>query len=227
MHQVEQSNWLSFFPRLNQLDSPAWKKMLLQSRYAHLKEGDMIFRSGEACLNYLFILSGTVRVQKSSDNGHELTLYRLYTGQVCEITTTCLLANEIYHVEALAESEVRVVLVPKQYFQNALSETPEFREYVYSSLEKRFNVLLDFVEEVAYAPVDNRLARCLLENRNQKNEVLTTHYQLATNLGTAREVISRLLKGFEKNGYLKLGRGKIQIIDEKPLEKMSNEVFMN
>lgn len=226
MQQTEHSNWLRFFPRLKQLNSIAWNKMLLHSKHVHLQEGDMVFKAGEACQNYLFILSGVVRVQKSSSNGHELTLYRLYTGQVCEITTTCLLANEIYHAEAIAETEVRAILVPKQYFQEALSDTPEFREYVYSSLEKRINVLLDFVEEVAYVPVDNRLARCLIENMDKNQVVLTTHYQLATNLGTAREVVSRLLKSFEKNGYLKLGRGKIHILNEQPLLEMSdNNLF--
>ncbi|MDX1812177.1 MAG: Crp/Fnr family transcriptional regulator [Gammaproteobacteria bacterium] len=220
MHQVEHAGWLNFFPRLKQLNSPAWNRMLTHSNHIQLKQGGMIFKAGEACQNYLFILSGTVRVKKSGNSGHELTLYRLYTGQVCEITTTCLLANQTYQVEAVAETEVRAVLVPKQYFHEALRETPEFREYVYSSLDKRLNVLLDFIEEVAYEPIDIRLARCLLENKNASNEVRVTHYQLATMLGTAREVVSRSLKSMENSGAIKRSRGCVKILNPDVLHAM-------
>lgn len=221
MLQVEQSNWLSFFPKLNKLDSPSWRKMLRYCKHIELKEGEMVFKRGEACQNYLFILSGTVRVQKSTTNGHEITLYRLYTGQVCEITTTCLLANQTYQAEAVAETAVRAVLVPKHHFHETLRDTPEFREYVYSSLEQRVNVLLDFIEEVAFTPVDNRLARCLLDHMNHRNEINATHYQIATNLGTAREVVSRLLKKLEREGTVKLGRGKITVLQPHSLMEMS------
>lgn len=221
MLQVEQLSWLNYFPRLSGLNSPAWEKMLSASTFITLKEGDMVFKAGEACMNYLFVISGVVRVQKTSQSGHEITLYRLFAGQVCEITTTCLLANEYYHAEAIAETLVRAVLVPKEYFQNALSETPEFRQYVYSSLEKRVNVLLDFIEEVAFTPVHNRLARSLLESMNSSQEIKATHYQIATNLGTAREVVSRILKGFEKDGLVKLGRGKIKVLNSDLLATLS------
>lgn len=221
MLQLEHSNWLSFFPRLSHLDTPAWHKMLRYCKHINLHEGEMVFKRGEACQNYLFILSGTVRVQKSTSNGHEITLYRLYTGHVCEITTTCLLANQIYHAEAVAETAVRAVLVPKHHFHEALRDTPEFREYVYSSLEQRVNVLLDFIGEVAFTPVDNRLARCLLDSMNNKNEINATHYQIATNLGTAREVVSRLLKKLERNGFVELGRGKIKVLQPNSLVAMS------
>lgn len=221
MLQAEQSSWLSYFPTLSGLNSPAWKKLLLASNHIVLQEGDMVFKAGEACMNYLFITSGVVRVQKTSSNGHEITLYRLFAGQVCEITTTCLLASQYYHAEAIAETPVRAVLVPKEIFHEALSDNPEFRQYVYSSLEQRVNVLLDFIEEVAFIPVHNRLARCLLNNMNSTQEINATHYQIATNLGTAREVVSRILKGFEKDGMVKLGRGKIKVLNPDLLVEMS------
>ncbi len=217
MLRTEQSNWLNYFPKLKKLNSPSWEKMLRYSKHVTLTRGEMVFKRGESCQNYLFILSGTVRVRKLSPDGHEITLYRLYTGQVCEITTTCLLANQIYQAEAVAETPVRAVLVPKHYFHEALAGSPEFREYVYSSLEQRVNVLLNFIEEVAFTPVEERLVKCLQESMNFDNEIRATHYELATNLGTAREVVSRLLKKMEREGILKLGRGKITVLQPEAL----------
>jgi len=220
MLNAHQTQWLKFFPGLNSIDNPAWNKMLERSKPVALNKGQIIFRDGESCKNYLFIISGIIRVHKTTKDGHEIILYRLRTGQVCEITTTCLLANNKYHAEAVAESPANIILVPKLLFQEALSGIPEFQTYVFSGLEKGVNGLIGLIEDVAFGPMDSRLAIYLLNNVNAQGFVNSTHHDIAASLGTAREVISRNLKKFEKNNWVKLSRGKILLLDTESLKNI-------
>jgi len=221
MLQAIERQWLCFFPILNSIHTSTRNKMLENVIHLNISAGQMVFRDGESCQNYLLVLSGIVRVQKISQDGHEITLYRLRTGEACEITTTCLLANDYYHAEAVAESDVTAVLIPKKYFQAALVESPEFRDYVYKGVEGGINILLGLIEDVAFGPVDTRLAKDLILNKNRNNEVLTTHHEIASNLGTAREVVSRVLKRFEKKSWVKLQRGKIVILNPQAISSLA------
>ena len=223
LHAIDRQ-WLCFFPILNSIHTSAWNKMLENVIHLKLNAGQMVFRDGESCQNYLLVLSGIVRVQKISQDGHEITLYRLRTGEACEITTTCLLANDYYHAEAIAESDVTAVLIPKYYFQIALTESPEFRNYVYKNVEEGINVLLSLIEDVAFGPIDTRLAKDLILNKNHDNEVFTTHHEIASNLGTAREVVSRILKKFEKKSWVKLQRGKITILNPQAVSNLAESL---
>jgi len=209
--------WLGFFPVLNSINDVSWKKALNKAVSFDVKAGEMIFHAGEPCENYLFVLAGTVRVQKTSIDGHVITLYRLQSGDTCELTTSCLLSDDYYHAEAIAESPVTIVLLPKESFKKALLESPEFSRYVYKSVEKGINILLGLIEDVAFGPVDLRLAKNLMSNKNQQDEVCSTHYEIASNLGTAREVVSRILKRFERNAWVKLSRGKIVVLNSQAL----------
>ena len=217
-NRTTQAHWLTFFPTLNAIKNPAWSKLLENVKNMNFTPGELLFRNGEACQYYILVLSGTVRVKKTSLDGHELTLYRLQTGDACELTTTCLLANDYYRAEAIAETAVSAIVIPKVIFQEAISCSPEFSQLVYKDVEKGMSILLNLLEDVAFGPVDVRLAKCLLTHRNSANEVNATHCEIAANLGTAREVVSRTLKRFEKYAWVKLHRGKISILDEKALQ---------
>ena len=224
MLNAHQTQWLRFFPGLNSIDNPAWNKMLERSKPVALSKGQIIFRDGESCKNYLFIISGIIRVHKTTKDGHEIILHRLGTGQVCEITTTCLLANNKYHAEAVAESPANIILLPKLMFQEALSGIPEFQTYVFNGLEKGVNGLIGLIEDVAFGPMDSRLAIYLIKNADGQEFVNCTHHDIAASLGTAREVISRNLKKFEKNNWVKLSRGKIQVLDVNALNQLRKVV---
>lgn len=224
MLQVIDRQWLHFFPILNSIHTSAWHETLDNAIHVKIAAGQMVFRDGESCENYLLVLSGVVRVQKLSQDGHEITLYRLRTGEACEITTTCLLANDFYHAEAVAESDVTAVLMPKIYFQMALLESAEFRNYVYKNVEDGINILLGLIENVAFGPVDTRLAKDLILNKNRDNEVYATHHEIASNLGTAREVVSRILKKFEKKSWVKLQRGKIIILNSQEISNLAESL---
>ncbi|MDH3325081.1 MAG: Crp/Fnr family transcriptional regulator [Gammaproteobacteria bacterium] len=213
--------WLASFPQLSKIQTESWNNLLAKVKRIRLNPGEMIFRNGDICNNYLFVLSGVVRVQKLSISGSEITLYRIHSGEVCEITTSCLLAHDLYHAEAIAETEVVAIVVPSQYFLEALKESEILQDYVYSNVENGLNSLLELLGEIAFESVDSRLARSLLKHCDNKHFVLITHHDLAADLGTAREVVSRMLKRFESRGWVSLRRGKIVIHDFSSLEKLS------
>ncbi len=212
---------LDEFPAFHDLYDEDVLEILAHGRRVSLPVGSMVFRDGEACSNYLFVLSGRVRVQKITHDGHELTLYRLVAGQACELTTSCLMAGECYHAEAVAETPVEVLLVCKNLFDEAMGRSSHFRHYVFSQVEHGMNTLLRLLEAVAFEALDKRLAQRLLDAVDDTGEVHATHHELAVDLGSAREVISRTLKALERKGLVRLGRGHISLLDTAALRRIA------
>ncbi len=217
-------DWLKQFPALARVNDRGWTAILDQARVMYLEEGEFVYREQDMCEHFLFVTSGSIRVQKSSENGGIITLYHLSPGESCELTTSCLLAGAPYSAEAIAEEASTLALLPEARFQEALIRSPNFREYVFSRISKGMNELVTLVEEVAFGQMDGRLARCLLEMSHDGNEISSTHQMLAEELGSAREVISRLLKKFERCKWVRLHRGRIEIIDREILEDMSRHI---
>ena len=222
MLRVVNKRWLVFFPFLNTIKDTAWHDAVDRVSSITLSTGQIVFRAGQACENYFFVLSGTVRVQKTSLDGHEITLYRLRSGETCELTASCLLANDFYHADAITETPVTLMLLPKEDFKQAMLKSPEFYDYVHQNVEEGVNILLSLIEDVVFGPVDFRVAKDLMLNKNIRDEVCSTHHEIATNLGTAREVVSRVLKRFEKKSWVRLSRGKIVVLNSKALSSMVN-----
>ncbi len=183
--------------------------------------GTTVFRSGEQCRNYLFVLDGTVRVERIADNGREIVLYRVESLQTCVLTISCLVAHERYPAEGLAETAVRAVTLPATAFHEALALSEAFRSFVFTSFGERIAELMALVEAVALRRADVRLAERLIELGGQSGSVAVTHHELAAELGTAREVVSRLLKELERQGVVHLGRGRIEIANPSALKRLA------
>lgn len=215
--------WLKMFPALNTITDDVWHRIMRSAQHVVLPAGSAVFRGGQACENYLLVLEGMVKVQRVSEDGHEIILYRIGAGQVCELTTSCLLADAEYPAEAVAETAVRAILIPKAYFHEALSGSPGFRKFVFSSLDQGIHGLVHLVEEVAFGHMDCRLAQHLLDLGGAPKMIEKTHYDLAVELGTAREVVSRLLKEFERRGWVRLHRGKIEIVGSEELRALAEK----
>lgn len=224
MQAIGTINWLSNYPALNSITHPAWLKVVAAARPISLPAGATIFRDGEACQNYLLVLNGCIRVQKVSENGHEIALYRVTPGETCELTTACLLASRRYSAGAIAETPVEAVFIPKVQFQEALTLAPEFRDFIYSTLDQGISSLIALLEEVAFAAMDQRLAHQLLKKSDQLHSmsIQATHHSIACDLGTAREVVSRLLKDFERHGWVQLHRARIEITDMAALRRLAS-----
>ncbi len=219
-HPPPQAGWLADFPALQSITEPHWLAARKAARVVTLPEGTTVFRDGDPCRSYLLVVRGSVRVQKISENGKEIVLYRVEAGQSCVLTTSCLLADDDYLAEAVAETEVEAVTIPAGPFLDALGHSAQFRHFVFHAYGERIATLMALVEALAFQRMDTRLARRLLDKRADQGEIVVTHHQLAADLGTAREVISRLLKDFEHRGWIRLHRGRIEIRDPESLRRI-------
>jgi CRP/FNR family transcriptional regulator len=220
MQQPKNDDWPDTFPELRSLDDPAWRTIRQSARLVTLAPGTRVFRDGESCGTYVLVLKGRVRVQKVSESGREIVLYRVGAGQGCVLTTSCLLAGEDYPAEAVAETEVRAVVIPAREFDRGLAESSGFRHFVFSNYGRRLAELIMLVEDVAFGRIGERLAQSLLEHADDTGGVTATHQTLAVELGTAREVVSRQLKEFERRGWVRLHRGRIDVLDAEALRSL-------
>ncbi|MGD2054158.1 MAG: Crp/Fnr family transcriptional regulator [Gammaproteobacteria bacterium] len=216
------SNWKQAFPHLHELNDAVISDLMNKAGEINMPAKATAFRQGDACSNYLLILSGRIKVLTRAENGREIVLYRLGDGDSCVLTTSCLFGNSRYPAEGVTETKVTALAIPAAKFHDAIQQSKAFREFVFSSFSSHLGSLIALVEEVAFGKLDIRLARHLIKHCTDITTIETTHQQLATELGSAREVISRQLKDFESRGWLKLHRGSIEILDKQSLEAVSS-----
>ena len=222
MQNVENDmRWLSAFPGLEQLEPAAKEKLRQHMRIIEAPVGAVGYREGSPCNGYVMRLAGRSRVQKISDNGREILLYRVGPGETCVLTTTCLLGRTHYPAETIIEEPVRDVLVPAPIFHQLMLESEVFRRFVLSNYGNLISDLIVLVDEVAFRRLEARLAKLLLEASADAAPLNATHQQIAAELGSAREVVSRHLKEFERRGWLSLKRGHIEILQRPGLEKLA------
>jgi len=202
---------LSLFPALNEAIGKDGINILDHSQQMMIPEGTIIFHQGDQCLNYLLVISGSVKVITRAENGREIVLYHIVSGGSCVLTTSCLISSDDYPAEGVTETDVLALAIPKPIFEQYMGESKAFRKQVFHSYGDRLIKLITLVEEISFAKLDIRLAKFLLENGSVNTPIRTTHQALATELGSAREVISRQLKEFENKGWVQLSRGKIEI----------------
>lgn len=201
----------------NPPDSPGWSLVHSKASVKTLAAGSCLFSQGSACQYFVIIVSGNVRVQYQDANGNEIVLYRLCPAEVCNTTTLCLLADDDYPAAAYAETEVKFAVLSKKEFLHAL-EDQNFREYIFSQIARRSLELIWLVNEVAFLTLEERLARYLVNNGPS---IEATHREIATQLGTAREVVSRYLRRLTNSGYIRTSRKGISILDRSALEAMA------
>jgi len=216
------TDWISRFPHLSGLPDTARKVLAANSQCITLPGGATVFAPGAPADRFLLLLEGTVRVQMVSADAHEIVLYRITGGESCVMTTACLLSAQTYDAEGIVETpRARAVAVPRQTFDELMATSAEFRGFVIADYASRIRTLLHVVEAVAFERVDRRLAQKLLAFADATGELLATHQQLAIELGSAREVVSRQLKEFERRGWLELARGRILLNDRASLERIA------
>ena len=198
------------------LDAPARDRLAREARTAYVKAGQKVFSPGQACESFLVVRTGSVRVSTVTETGRELVLYRVGPRETCVLTTACLLASADYDAEGVAETDTEAMVVSKLLFEDLLARSAAFRHFVFSSYGDRLRDLISLVQEVSQRQVDRRLARFLIE-RGANGPIAATHQEIAAELGTAREVVSRLLKHFEAEGLVRLERRQIDIADRDKL----------
>lgn len=207
------------FPKLAAPADPAARRLLEQAQFVTLEQNRFVFRSGDLCNSFLLLIDGNIRVQLISAEGREVTLYRIGSGGSCILTTSCLLGREHYPAEAVTETDIVALAITNVDFQEALDKSRQFRDFVFDGFSTRLTGVIRRIEQLALTSIDYRLAATLLElQASGATEV--THQQLATELGTAREVVSRHLKALERAGIVQLGRSQVTVLDRPRLQRM-------
>ena len=210
---------LQLYPVLHELPDEPRAQFARSAQALHLPAGARVFDESQAYQGFPFVLRGGIRVVKCAPNGRELPLYRVTPGESCIITSSCLLGHSPYNARGITEEETDILLLPRPVFDELLAYPP-FRRFVFELFSERLSELMQLVEEVAFRKLDQRLAALLL---GKGRVVRTTHQQLADELGSVREIVSRLLKGFADQGYVALGREQIEILDPGGLRQLASD----
>ena len=207
---------LNGYSELATLPPEIISRMLASSISVEFSAGQCVFDEHATCAGFPFVEHGAIRVIKASSNGRELPLYYVRPGETCIISTSCLLGGHPYNAQGVAVEDSQIRLLPPPVFDELLSQ-PDFRRFVFHIVAERMAELMQLVEEVAFKRLDQRLASLLIRNGPT---IRSTHQQLADELGSVREIVSRLLKGFAEQGAVRLAREQISIIDAKALQRI-------
>lgn len=205
------------YPVLAKLPPLLAARFAAETQAMTVPSGTVVFDERQACQGFPFVIKGDIRVVKPSANGRELPLYRVLPGESCIITSSCLLGHTDYNARGIAQGETTLALMPRPLFDELLAE-PAFRDFVFHLFSERIAELMQVIEEVAFRKLDQRLAGLLL---GKGKLVHATHQQLADDLGSVREMVSRLLKGFAEQGLVRLSREQVEILDPAGLRRIA------
>jgi CRP/FNR family transcriptional regulator, anaerobic regulatory protein len=208
---IAREDFLKAFPSFRGEMKKKVHELLAVSRSQSIPRRSRIYTEGDVCPAIAFVLSGEIRVFKIGETGREITLYEIGTGETCILNASCILANTSYPANAIAITDVDVLLIPSADFRRLVTEYDEMREFVFTLLSERLATVMELVEEVAFGRMDERLMDYLVE-KSENNVLEATHQKIANDLGTSREVVSRLLKDFERKQHLKLSRNSITLL---------------
>lgn len=209
--------YLAAYPRLLAIDCPVWQEALAQASVADHAAGTTVFFEGEPCTTFPLVSSGLLRLQRLAEDGHEITLGHLAPGQLCYLAGIAVLSAGRHEAEAITERDCRLVEIPATHFRQAFSASVDLRDLILKSFSHGMANMLTLIEEVAFGDMNDRLVTHLLSH--EEAVLHKTHHDLATELGTAREVVSRLLKRLERRGLVQLGRGTIELSDRESLRR--------
>jgi len=185
-----------------------------------LRVGDVIYRPGERARGWIVLARGRVKVALTAENGREILLYRLGPGEACLLSTSALLSDENLPAEAVAETEVEAFVVPAERFDALIAADADFRREVLRGYATRVGGLVVMIEDVLFHALPQRLARWLLAEARE-GVATATHQEIAAELGTAREVVSRALRHFEHDGLIAADRGQVRLVDREALAALA------
>jgi CRP/FNR family transcriptional regulator len=209
---------LQRFPMLAGLSAQRLDELLAKSQVRRMPAGTVLFEASRPCTGFPLVLEGSVRVATTAPSGREILLYRVEAGESCILSGGCLLGQGDYTATGVAETDVVVLVIPPILFQELLMQHEPFRRYVFGMYGARLAEVIELVEEVAFHRLDTRLAQ-LLVHRGPLVEA--THQKLADELGSVREIVSRLLRSFEQRGWVRLERERVTVVDPKALSELA------
>lgn len=219
-HELESK--LALFPFWDKLSNSEKATLLQSAKISTYKKGEHIIHTNEECRGPILILNGRIRTYILSDEGREVTLYHLYKGDVCALSASCLLNSIVFDVVIEAIEETEVIVVPTAVYHSLQDKHPELEIFLLRIANERFSDVMWTMQQILFMGADKRVAIYLWDEYTKTEEkVLTiTHDELARYIGSAREVVTRVLKYFAEENIVTLSRGKIEIIDLEKLKRL-------
>ena len=208
-------------PVLKHADRELLREFQQKAFFARIPEGHDVFIEGDQVDAIALLISGVVRVYKIGETGREITLYRFGNGESCILTANAILSQKSFPAVATVEKEAEAVMIPSDTFRDWVRRYDLWREFVFELLSQRLSSVMAIVEEVAFRRMDTRLASLLVERSLRSDLISITHQEIAAELGSSREVISRLLEDFSAQGVLEVSRGSLKIVDKEALKSRS------
>lgn len=218
LHDALRDRLLEAFPSLNGVDPATVTRLIEHGRLMVALAGDILFSPGEPCEHLPFVLDGRIRVVHNSPEGRSIQLYTVLAGESCMMSSRALLGGLPLEASGVADTDVELLAVPVRTVEALMMADPSFRRLLFRLISERMNDLIALVDAVAFHRLDQRLASTLIE-RGPSLQV--THQRLADDLGVAREMVSRVLRGFAERGWIDQHREEIRVLDAEALDRLA------
>ena len=213
----------SYFPIWNKLTAPQQERMLSSLMERRVSKGTVIHNGSMDCTGLLLVKSGQLRAYILSDEGREITIYRLFDRDMCLFSASCMMRSIQFEVVIEAEKDTELWIIPAEIYQNMMKESAPISNYTNELMATRFSDVMWLMEQVMWKSLDKRVAAFLLEEMaiEGTDQLKITHETIANHLGSHREVITRMLRYFQNEGMVKLSRGTIEIIDAPKMKELN------
>jgi len=219
-----QAEFTRLFPFINNAADEFIDTFFAQAQYVELPAGASICDEGQNCAHLALLMEGTGRVYKLSPSGREVTLYRINPGESCVLTASCIMTQDSFPAMAEAETAVSGLVISPSNVRQWFCQDNEWQRFIFGLLSHRLADIISVVEEVAFKRIDVRLAELFVRSLNQGQSTINkTHADLAADLGSSREVISRILRDFAQRELIHSGRGSLQILDPAGIMQLSQQ----
>ena len=201
------------------------EKILVESNLYNVsfKKGELILKKSESCFGFIFVKKGSLRVHIISEDGRDVTLYRIREGEMCTLSSSCVLDAITFEVHIESEENTEIINVPSNIFKKIMEDNIYVKAFMYEGIAARFSDVMWIMQQILFMGIDKRIAIFLIEESEStgKEKIKITHEQFAKYIGSAREVVSRMLKYFEQEEIVSLGRGSVEILDKDELIKIA------
>ena len=215
-------NFQSYFPIWSKLTTPQQTRVLTGLTERSVQKGAPLHNGSADCTGLLLVRSGQLRAYILSDEGREITVYRLFDRDLCLLSASCMLRSVQFDITIEAEKDTELWIIPTELYQQLMEESAPVANYTNEIMAARFSEVMWLMEQILWKSLDKRVAAFLLEESDIEGSPLLklTHETIANHLGTHREVITRMLRYFQSEGLVKLSRGAVELMDSKGLEAL-------
>jgi CRP/FNR family transcriptional regulator len=223
MLAIKESDFQETYPFWEKLTRLQKDVLMANSRLVPYKKNSFIYEGEKECLGLLAIKKGSVRIYINSEEGKEITLYRLYAGDVEVLSAYCVISEITFDVNISAEEDCEVLITNAYTFGKILKENIHLENFTHRLANERFSDVMWVFQQILFMSVEKRIAIFLLDevNANNTDTVSITHEQIAKYIGSAREVVTRTLKQFANEDMISINRGKIKVLDKKKIKNIA------